>query len=564
MKKSTWLVVVPAAFGLIASTLPACTIVTNETSTQCRSQQDCLDRGPEFVDTTCTTQRVCERIKVDEKACATNAECIDRAGGVPSICRKSDGRCVSLVNSFCQVVHADKSQLLDENLVYVGVTVPTVEIGRLADATTEMARQEINRAGGLAPATPGGPRRPIATITCSGEQLSPPLAAGQYKFLAEQAQVPFAIGPMVSGRVVPAANEYIPHGVLSMNSNSLVELSDVESKGLVYRAGFSEADEVKIYSDLLKDYLQPTLLASGQLAAGEAVRIAVIRDPGEGIGTTALISKTLVMNGANALDPANANNYKIFDGPDPNDPINYPNPEALAASVIQGLLALKPHVVLQTGALRQTLTLYPGFVNAWVRTMAGAPQPYWIVSIPSTSTVLPGILAGLKNDEARSKILGLRMFPFDFNPKDLGAFSQAFLLANPDLNSPLSLPAWTYYDSMYMFAYAAAAIGNANFTGPELSRGVLRVAGTGGGVPINWGPTDYSKALATLAGGGQIAYRGIIGTYTFNDKTIDHPGFVDLYCIPKVNGVPGPPTRTGYTYDPVAGMAKGSVVCPSM
>src|SRR5688500_2447577 len=90
--------------GLVAigAAFPGCAVSTVEDSTQCRSQADCLAKGPEFADTTCTKARVCEKIAIVAASCTTNAECIDRNGGAAFTCRKSDSKCVSLTTPQCQ------------------------------------------------------------------------------------------------------------------------------------------------------------------------------------------------------------------------------------------------------------------------------------------------------------------------------------------------------------------------------------------------------------------------------------------------------------------------------
>ena len=72
------------AFASLVGTISlggACSAIVDATATQCRSQQDCLGRGPEFVDTTCSAERVCVKIEAAVQACKTNQECVDQNGG---------------------------------------------------------------------------------------------------------------------------------------------------------------------------------------------------------------------------------------------------------------------------------------------------------------------------------------------------------------------------------------------------------------------------------------------------------------------------------------------------
>src|SRR3954470_16639978 len=95
-------------FAPMALVLGGCTVITNETSSQCHSQEDCISRGPEFANTTCAEDRTCQPIKAAVEACTSNKQCADQNGGAPFICRKSDSRCVSLLSTVCQTIYADK------------------------------------------------------------------------------------------------------------------------------------------------------------------------------------------------------------------------------------------------------------------------------------------------------------------------------------------------------------------------------------------------------------------------------------------------------------------------
>src|SRR5438309_2270593 len=87
--------------GVALGCTPACIALTDESSTQCRTQADCWARGGEFLDTTCSAERVCLKIQVNKETCTSNAQCAERVGGAPSICRKEDRKCVQITSPEC-------------------------------------------------------------------------------------------------------------------------------------------------------------------------------------------------------------------------------------------------------------------------------------------------------------------------------------------------------------------------------------------------------------------------------------------------------------------------------
>jgi len=554
------------ASAVMASVVGACTLATNETSTQCRSQADCLARGPEFAYTTCTAQRVCEKIVVADKACTTNQECSDKAGGAPVVCRQSDGVCINLTTDDCSVVYADKSELLNDNTVFIGNTFPPVEIGVQADFAVQLARKEINKAGGLAPTTPGGPRRPLGIVSCRNESVSVAQAINQYTHLSKELQLPFSSGAMTGTRALSAAQIYSANNTLSLISSDIFEITDLADNDLAFRLNISELEATKAMGKSI-EFLTPRMVADGTISQGEPVRLAVARELLQGAGVATGVSR-ITFNGAGALDPSNAANFKIIDAGTNQDPVNHPNVDAEVAVAVQQVLAFKPHILVVTGGPAQFLSFVGTVERLWP---AGVPRPYITGVTAAYSTVIAGFLNGAPAslgppavEQIRQKIWGIRTFSPDWHQDQIQAFQDALRTAFPDVTIPISYNVAAYYDSIYMFAYAAAAIGNAPLTGPELSRGLRRVAGDGGGTVINWGPLEYSKAEAALAAGNNLSYVGPQGSYGFDAKG-DHAGVVDIYCIPKSTASGKPvnlPTSTGLTYDPKTDTMSGTYNCP--
>lgn len=569
----------------LALGVTACTAIYDQNATQCTSQKDCLDRGPDFAGTTCTAARVCEKIKVEEKACTTNQQCIDQNGGAGSTwtCRKSDNRCINLVSPSCQRVLADTTDLLDDNVVIIGATLPRDENGRQSEFAFELARQEIKGFGGLPPATPTGPRRPLAIVSCTGEHESIANGTNQFLHLADEVQTPFVAGPFTSQLAVLGATLLAGRNVLTVSSNASIQLTNLDDHDLVFRTQMSDDLAVQGATPFIKDYILPNAVSSGMLTAGEPLKVMVLATsdpPGQSI--TDSINRNLKFNDKNTVDNLQDGKFAIAQVGNPGDPIGHPYPEAERAKGVQQAIDFKPNLVIfpgtPIGVLNGTQILGgdTGFLalsRAWKVAYGDPPS----VPLPYTMTVISGwagtivpLMAQLNaqglpfGTAARQKYFGLRGRAYNFDPKVFGAFvlkiksAQGFeSLRNAQITPLVAMS----YSRIYMFAYALAAIGNAPVKGPELSRGLRRVAGAGGGKTINAGPDDFSVALGELAAGRDISLVGPDGLYAFDEKG-DRPGQIEVFCVskqPKTLALA--PVSPGYAWDPKTNTSKGPMQC---
>ena len=94
-----------------------------------------------------------------------------RSGGAPSVCRKEDGVCVALETDACTVL-AEPGAVGDDATVWIGAMFPyrmsdQEHHGPRAANAVELARRDFaETSGGLPPARPGGPRRPLGVVLC--------------------------------------------------------------------------------------------------------------------------------------------------------------------------------------------------------------------------------------------------------------------------------------------------------------------------------------------------------------------------------------------------------------
>ncbi len=208
--------------------------------------------------------------------------------------------------------------------------------------------------------------------------------------------------------------------------------------------------------------------------------------------------------------------------------------------------------------------------RAWPTEPGSPARPYGIMLIQRsafrvaelsegwTGPIIPLIAqSGPLGPEPRRKYIGPRGLANGWNPMDFNLWVQGLKLAFPEASGANVVPlAAMSYARIYLFAYALAAIGSAPVQGVELARGLRKVAGTGGGKIIKWGPAQYSEALAELAAGKNISYVAPDGEFNF-DAAGDRPGIGENYCVPLRGGRIQGPQPSGFTFDPATGLAKG-------
>lgn len=531
-----------------------CTLIAPTTAAQCHSQKDCLSLGPDFADTTCSADRLCVKKSSDERACTTNQECIQKNGGAPFTCRKSDNKCVALTSAYCPKVFADQEDLLDDNTIFVGMSTPLNPDGQEAEMAAELARFEIKRAGGLPPAVDGGPRRYLGIVACNAEQTSTAISQTFYKFLSENVQIPYAISGFATPDTIPAATHFIAHDILMTTQNSTTAVTTLDDQDLVFRLGFSDALTLRAQAPFLKSYLENQIRTEFSLAPADPVRVIILKHATDYGDQLEELRNSLSFNGKNFVDNLSAGNLEVVEFGGINDPVAYPNPDAERAKAVAETLKFKPHIVL-------IITSPPIISLTWLdisrQWPAGALRPYFIAGFPTMAPFMPPAMAQFPNEEARKKFFAMRSLPLDFNNDDFEKWKSRLIVKFPALvGQAIGTSQAVIYDGVYMFAYSLTAIKNAPINGHELSRGLRRVADASGGLTINWGTDDYSKAIATLSSGGSISYRGPIGSYGF-DAAGDHPGNPEVFCFGP------PPSRlpvsSGYSFDTRTQSSVGSV-----
>jgi hypothetical protein len=554
---------VRSLLALTAIGIGACTLSTETTATQCRSQDDCLSRGPEFANTTCSAQRVCVQQAIVEKACTKNAECIERNGGAPYTCRKNDGRCVPLLSNECPLVFGSTAELLNDNAVYVGVTGPPEPAGTVTAGAIEFARDEFKRTvDGLPPTKPGGPRRPVIAIFCNAEAVvgggTIATAEAQANHIAD-IRAPVLIGNISNSSQLPTVNRVIlPRQLLHLASSGLQEFTDLVDNDLVFR--------MRTPNLLTKGLIQPYIAAiearaegDGVRLTGEPLRVAVARtsDP-TGLSMSNATVPLLNFNGKDAQTNLAEGNLKIFDYGNPNDKLGQPDAYQKIPGAITGIQAFAPHVIIHCAPPPSIGVFFGPMMRTWP---AGTQIPYTFAFLDFWTALVGNAMGAppAMNDLVRKRYTGVRNTGAGYVPADEDALNLSIAIFRPDLATLLrTSPFGSFgYDSFYVFALAATAIGDEPLIGANLAKGVRKLTT---GERINWGSADLPKALTILQNGGSIEYRGVQGLYNF-DANGDRAGVSEAICLgtPPARAITG----TGFKYDQSTNTVTGSLtLCP--
>jgi hypothetical protein len=528
----------------------ACALSTDSTSSQCRSQEDCLSRGSEFADTTCSEERICVNLKVERRGCVTNQECLAQNGGAPFTCRKEDGKCVGLLTAECPYLYADGDDLADDNTVFVG-NITTIDANStLTEQAVQLARFEIKRAGGLVPQKPDGPRRPLVVVSCNAEPNTVGVGTAlevqrALDHLHKTLRVPMRLGPLTTGPTAAGAQASIDRKSLMLTRNGSPDLTRLADQDLIFRVGFSDTATTVIIPRLVDEQIVPAMIDAGMLGASEQPRIALV--------ISAEQSRT-----GEALTAAGFNRpFQTFNYGAATDFVNNPNPQAVITKTVIDVRNYQPHLIIYALPPSGVGLAFTPINAGWP---SSVPRPFQISVVPTfAGAPLVTAVNAIADDTVRSRLYALFPAAPDFVPADAELLQANLKLRFPELTANTA-PQFVRnaYDAMYIFAYAAAAIGDQPLTGVNLTAGVRRVADASGGVPHNWGPQNYSAIIATLGTGQNVSYRGVDGPYSF-DANGERPAHTEVHCVRR-----SPPglVFSGYRRDAATGQLTGEINCP--
>jgi serine/threonine-protein kinase len=486
------------------------------------------------------------------RGCTSNAACAVDAGGKATICRKDTGSCVALEAPGCRVLASPQS-LASDDTVWFGAMFPQTgperdTYGVPAIEAVDLGRRDFEETvAGLPPARPGGPRRPIALVACDDAEQPARVAA----HLVDGVGVPAILGFARSKEVLDLAESlFIPRGVLALATNTATMLSSIPhapgKPRLVWRTTTSSAMTIAAEVAVLAQLVEPELRAApGLLAPGEPIRVALVRvDNATGLGSADRYVASVRFNDRSVAENGAA--FRSFVVPDHLD-ADHPLERARMAAEVS---AFAPHVIFD--ALDDAYVI-DAVEPAWP---AGARfRPRYIRGTLGASELIAAIEA---QPELRRRVFGVE------TRSDTAVLAKFVMRHNEVFASKIRPESATsaQYDSFYLLAYAAAALGEKPLTGLELAGAIGRLLPPG--APVEVGPAGIYGALSTLGAGKNIDLDGTITTLDFDRETGDPTASFSVYCI-ALGGAGGARARavaSGLNFDATTRRLTGTLRCP--
>jgi serine/threonine-protein kinase len=483
--------------------------------------------------------------------CTDNRACT-AARGAPAICHKDSGACVTLASEDCQVL-AEPGDLASDATIWVGAMFPTAgadapDFGRASQNAVELGRRDFAEiSGGLPPARPGGPRRPLAVVACD-DRADPERAA---RHLVDEVRVPAVIGFARSKEVAELASSiFIPRGVLALASNTASMLRTIPhapgEPRLVWRTTTSSDMMASSCAALASEIIEPSLRSTpGLLRAGEPMRVAVVRvgNP-SGQGFADVVVSRLRFNGRGVLENGDAFRQIVVP-----DTLTDASDEASQARVRDDLLAFAPHLVIGAGGLDSRVVL--AVERAWPASRAARPR-----YVLDTLTEAAFFTLVKERPEARGRL-------FSTDTVSTTPAVGKFALRYNEVFSPKITPRNAQgapYDAFYLLAYAVAALGDQPVTGAALARALPRLLPPG--EPVDVGPGGIHAALAALGSGRGIDLGGTVTSLDFDLETGDATADFSVYCLgPGAHGDARDVVETGLVLDARATKLRGALRC---
>jgi hypothetical protein len=515
----------------------ACTSITDVTGTQCRSEEDCRSRGPEFAETTCSAARVCVPVAKENVACSSNQQCSDANGGAPFRCLKATGLCVPLTSADCPRIQGTREDYLNDNAIFYGVLSQPDINGTLKESIIDLAREQINKQN-IPSATPGGPPRPLVGVVCSGEITASGLgsSAGAIRatrHLTEVVKVAGMVGPDLAPTLLDTFNQYLkPNSVITFQTNSASRFTPDVSNGLIVSM-IGGVDAVPFTTaGLMRDYVEQRTLTEVPpiRAASEPLKVAYLWS--SSAQTDPVFTKTVAELRFNNL-PARENgaNFKVVDIGDTLDRVLVPDPTQNVAKSVAEIAAFRPHVII----ILTPPALAPSLLIPFEAQIPD-PKPIYISQLGSWQGTIASVIGN--RDSLRKRYIGTTAAAATIDAALVTELSIQFGQKFPEFASVNLLPllgTLSAYDSMFAMAYGIVGAGAVPIDGAAIATGMKRLT-SGKEIPVGVSGNVMQQGFAALQGGSSILFKGTTGGVAF-DETGQRPYGAREYCVRAVGGI---------------------------
>jgi branched-chain amino acid transport system substrate-binding protein len=462
------------------------------------------------------------------------------------VCRAGDRQCTNLLSDECTAVVGDDTR---DDAVVLGVlnttTGDAAALGTAYRNSYQLAYDELR--GELPPAPGGKARRPLVLVNCTdgGDGATGVKAA---RHLVDDVQVPGVVGPLFSGVLIRVATEVaVPKGVLVISPTATSDaITDLQDNGLVWRTPPPDSAGLDALVQLASEYEQRPR------AGGEAFRLAVVyKGDAFGANLSAALEQRLTLNGAPALDPANANNYVKVDYGDPGNATDNPPRYGVA---VDELLRVRPHAIFVVGT-SEALNEVIRPVEAGWGSLSPAPAHRPLYQMTDLGFD-PAVKDLVGNDgDFRRRVRGL--IAGTSSPL-YTAFEQAYNARFATDGTTANGFSAGAYDIMYLLAYSIGAAGDQALSGRVLADGLGKLVG--GATAVQVGPGAFEDTFARLAGGETFNFEGASGPLDFNVATGEAPSDYQVGCLPKdATGFASGMVASGQYFSAVQSRLVGSV-----
>lgn len=543
---------IPSALALMSTACLAasllivsdgCTQITNTTAVQCLSEAECLERGPDFANTTCSAAtKTCVPVVQGVGLCSTNVECIARNGGTNSICRKRDKRCVVLQTAECPVIHGSKTEIENDKTIFVGLIDPgsAGPLGLLFNTITKFVQEDLALQTTGLPSVDGTPgTRPVVFVSCNEFGAGFEGLQRGARHLVDDVGVPAVVGPVDPENVLRVlAPIFLPNKIMSIAPTTFLSaLNDLPNPiaptPLIWRPQISDSVLVKVVAPFVKDVAAQKTIDMGIRTAGEPLRVLVLVEGNvQGIALQRRVQDILVFNDKSAVQNSldMPPTYTVSNFGDFNDPTNNSNPTKKITSSLEQVFAFKPHVIVHSANVL-TLPRVLGPLEALWPASSG-PKPLhvsmngsWLserlFKIMATDVTLRSrIFIGLAKPAAGTDRLQTMFLNFKQRFPEFSTAATNPLVAN-------------IYDSAYLMIYALAAVGSKPLTGENIAVAMGRLQPPG--TEILTEPDQFAKGFGVLAGGGNVDLVGLSGGLNFDNEG-GVQGDAEIQCANVVNG----------------------------
>jgi hypothetical protein len=502
----------------------------------CATNKDCEVAGGATV---CGRAGVC----VPQRGCATNKECIDKAGGKAAICRRDEGACVPLETAECRQLLMEKGNVENDATVWIGAMIPdggpASNSVRIVLETLDLARKDFaSMARGIPGPRSGDPPRPIAILRCDDTEPNAPA-----HHLVEAVGVPAIIGFGRNQDLMDLAGSlFNPKGVLAVAAlNRAPALTTIppspEGPRLVWRTNTNASSSAALIAAFIGETLatrfspQPDPLL---VAVARVDNLAYLAAADKLVSSLRVRGKSVAQGGAVVRQ-------FVLDAEHPD-----------IASTRREILEMAPHVIVyMTQKLTDRDDFLPQIEREWPA--AVRHRPFYVGAHGGSGPLrLPAV----------RKDVWQRMFTVDA-PASLPANVKLAIRYNEAYGQKLA-PADTIgvvYDAFYVVAYALAALGDKPVTGVNLARALPRLSPPG--VPIEVGPAAIPEALKVLREGRAIDLDGSSTSLDFDPETGDPPATYVVLCLkPGAKSGTFEAVESGIMLDGRIGKLEGKLSCP--